>query len=88
MLFQIESMDQCFAIDLAKIDLIQIEDSGVLGAKDRFALCFYQLGLENAAEYNITRMSIEQQLHLFNAVCEYKRAPLPPHKYIIPASQV
>jgi hypothetical protein len=77
MLFQIISSDKCFAIDLTKIDIIQIEDSGVLGAEDRYALCFYVLGQEMAAEYSLKRLTLEQRHALFEQVCKYKENPRP-----------
>jgi hypothetical protein len=88
MLFQIIDVGRCFAIDLNKIDLIQMEDSDEMGTPDRYNICFYTIGMDGPkASYNITKMKLEQQMELFSVLCEAKNKLMynlthEPEKYI------
>lgn len=74
MLFQIIGPKRSMAIDVDMIDLIQLEDSGDLAANDtdRYALCFYRLGQEQAASYPLGGMPLAEQVALFEQACKAK----------------
>jgi len=82
-LFQIKSYKACLAIDLSKVDFIQIEDSDELGDDNRYAICFYQFGIEDCASFNIGKLSIDDRIKLFETICAAKASGEPPLEYVI-----
>jgi len=74
MLFKIISAQDALAIELAKIDVIRLQyNSDDLSEHARHLICFYPLDSElPVAEFDITRLTLEQRHELFDQVCRYK----------------